>query len=87
MTAHNKTNTTAEATAYLTTTEAVTYSHSSVKTLRRAELAGELQAYKPGKQKLYKLTDLDNWVASKTVDTPHQSWPRPKLSELLAATS
>ena len=86
MAPHDKTSTTG-ATVYLTTDEAVEYTHSSVKTLRRAELSGELQAYKPGKQKLYRLTDLDTWVASKALDTPQPSWPRPKLSDLLAATS
>jgi excisionase family DNA binding protein len=55
------------ASPYLTTFEAAAYTHTSAKTLRRAELAGELQAFKPGKEKLYRTSDLDQWVVTKKV--------------------
>jgi hypothetical protein len=72
---------------YLTTHEAVSYTHSSAKTLRRAELAGELAAFKPGKTKLYRINDLDRWVASKALEIVGRAdGQRPKLSELLSAT-
>jgi excisionase family DNA binding protein len=78
---------TAVVSPYLTTDEAVTYTHSSAKTLRRAELAGELPAFKPGKTKLYRVSDLDRWVASKALQiTPCDKIVHPKLSELLGAT-
>jgi excisionase family DNA binding protein len=73
---------------YLTTDEAVAYARSSAKTLRRAELAGELPAFKPGKTKLYRVSDLDRWVATKAIQiTPCDRLVRPRLSELLGATS
>jgi excisionase family DNA binding protein len=72
---------------YLTTDEAVAYTRTSGKTLRRAELAGELPSFKPGKTKLYRATDLERWVATKATQiTPCGKIVRPKLSELLGAT-
>ena len=72
---------------YLTTKEAVAYTHTSAKTLRRAELAGELQSFRPGKVKLYRITDLDQWVASKESHVvPESRLVRPKLSDLIATT-
>ena len=71
---------------YLTTSEAEEYTHSSAKTLRRAELAGELVSFKPGKQKLYRVIDLDRWVTSKALQiTAAADLRRPRLSDLLSA--
>jgi len=73
---------------YLTTCEAVAYTHTSPKTLRRAELAGELPSFKPGKTKLYRVADLDRWVTSKALQiTMAADCRRPKLSDLLSVTS
>ena len=71
---------------YLTTDQAAEYTHTSAKTLRRAELAGELSAFRPGKTKLYRITDLDRWVASKATQiAPCHKLVRPKLSDLVGA--
>jgi excisionase family DNA binding protein len=76
------------ASPYLTTDEAVAYTRTSAKTLRRAELADELPAFKPGKTKLYRVTDLDRWVASKVVRvTRGADWQLPKLSEMLGVAT
>jgi hypothetical protein len=73
------------ASPFLTTREAAAYTRSSAKTLRRAELAGELTVFKPGKTNLYLVTDLDLWVASKAIQiTPCAKLVHPKLSDLLA---
>jgi excisionase family DNA binding protein len=75
-------------TPYLTTCEAVAYTHTSSKTLRRAELAGELPAFKPGRTKLYRITDLDRWVASKALRiTGVTELKRPRLSEMLGVAT
>jgi hypothetical protein len=72
---------------FLTTEQAVAYTHTSAKTLRRAELTGELPSFRPGKVKLYRITDLDNWVASKAIEPDVcVQLIRPKLSDLLAST-
>lgn len=72
-------------TPYVTTSEAVAYTRASAKTLHRAELAGELVSFKPGKTKLYRMDDLDAWVATKAVQVePCSQLVRPKLSALLA---
>jgi hypothetical protein len=76
------------ASPYLTTEEAVGYTRTSAKTLRRAELASELPAFKPGKTKLYRVADLDRWVASKALQTTRGAdLLRPKLSEMLGAAT
>jgi len=74
---------------YLATYEAVAYTRTSPKTLRRAELKGELTAFKPGRVKLYRVADLDRWVATKATQiTPCAKLARrPKLSDLVGATS
>jgi hypothetical protein len=73
---------------YLNTEQAVAYTRTSAKTLRRAELAGELPAFKPGKTKLYRVTDLDRWVASKALQvTGGADWQRPRLSEMLGVAT
>jgi hypothetical protein len=76
------------ASPYLTTEQAVAYTHTSAKTLRRAELSGGLPSFRPGKVKLYRITDLDNWVISKAIEPDvTEQFSRPKLSDLLASSS